>query len=348
MNSPLSLNPEIQEPNYGIRLVGSVFLFCGILYLSLFIGGIEVSIPGLWETPESMQSRLFYQIRLPRVILAIIAGASLSVCGAMVQGIFRNPLVEPALIGISSGAALFAALGIVVLSGSSGFYQEWFGIYSLAVFAFFGAILVSLTVYLLSSKNGKVSVITLLLMGIGVNALCGALMGLLSYYATDAQIRSITFWNLGSLASANWEVVVSILPFAFLPILAIPFVTGGLNALILGEKEAVHLGYSVEVLKLSILGIVCVSVAAIVSVTGIIGFIGLVVPHFTRLVFRSNHKVLLPLSAFLGTALLVFSDWLSRLLVFPSELPIGIITSVIGAPVFLWILTQKIREESFI
>jgi iron complex transport system permease protein len=313
--------------------------FVVITPIYLFQGSVAIGWDDLWSDESLLEKTVFWNIRVPRYLLTVISGAGLGLSGAYVQGIFRNPLVEPGLIGISSGGALFASFAIVFFGSSMN------SIFLLQGFAFLGAFLVSLIVYFLSSKNGRVSVLTLLLMGIGVNASCGSLMGLLHYLASDSQIRAISFWGLGSLAGASWDVLYGILPFALLPIFAIPFLSRGLNAFILGEREANHLGFSAEKIKIIVLLIVCLSVGAIVSVTGIIGFVGLVVPHIVRIWGKSNHRFLLPASAILGSILLLASDGIAKVIVAPSELSIGILTAGIGSPIFIWILYKRVQEE---
>jgi iron complex transport system permease protein len=287
----------------------------------------------LWAT------QVFWEVRFPRLILAMLCGSGLAIAGAMVQGVFRNPLVEPGLIGITSGAALFASFAIVFLENSIQ------ALFLLQGISFLGAVTVSLLVYFISSKDGKVSVITLLLMGIGINASVGAIMGLLHYLASDTQLRAISFWGMGSLSLASWDIILSILPFSFLLYFSIPFFSGGLNAFMLGENEANHLGYNTNKLKISLLIVVCLSVGTFVSITGIIGFIGLVVPHIVRIWGRANHQFLLPASGVLGAILLIASDALARILVSPSELPIGILTAGIGSPLFLYILSKQIKQS---
>ncbi|WCL49115.1 FecCD family ABC transporter permease [Leptospira sp. GIMC2001] len=310
-------------------------IFAALSPIYLFQGSVDISWRDILSAEESIEKTVFYNIRMPRFILAIVSGAGLAVSGAIIQGIFRNPLVEPSLIGIASGSAVFASIAIV-------FFTQIVGIlFFLQGFAFLGAVSVSALVYFMSVRNGQVSVLKLLLMGIGMNAICGSILGLLHFLASDSQLREITFWSLGSLGGANWFAVLSVMPFALLPVFSIPFFAGPLNALIIGDKEALHIGYSIEKFKMFALLIICLSVGAIVSITGIIGFIGLVVPHIIRLFGRANHNFLLPASALLGMILMVTSDWISRILIPPTEIPIGILTAGIGAPVFIWILSKK-------
>ncbi|WP_448518816.1 FecCD family ABC transporter permease [Rhodoflexus sp.] len=293
---------------------------------------------------EPQQEAVFWIIRLPRVLLGVLVGASLAVAGASMQGLFRNPLADPGLIGVSAGASLFAVVMIVLevkfftaLSGILGFY-------ALSVFAFGGAALTTLIVYRLSKTGGKAIIATMLLAGIAINALAGALTGLLTYTATDAQLRSIVFWGLGSLGGASWESVAALAPFALLPLIALPRLSKALNALALGESEAGYLGVNVKSLKRQVIFWTTMAVGSSVAVAGTIGFIGLVIPHLLRLFAGADHKLILPASALLGAAVLTTSDLISRTAVAPSELPIGIITAMLGTPFFLWILMKEKRR----
>ncbi|MCC5814776.1 MAG: iron ABC transporter permease [Leptospira sp.] len=328
---------------YAVLIVMWVLIIPIFLFQGDVTGNLERFFGSLLGNDETafFSDQIIWDIRFPRLILGGICGAGLALSGAMVQGIFRNPLVEPGLVGISSGAALFAGLAIVFLEDLMSS-----GIYFLQGFAFLGALATAALVYFLSAKQGKISVITLLLMGIGINAGIGSAMGLLHYLASDNQLRAITFWNLGSLAGANWETIVSVLPFVAVLIVSVPFLAGGLNAFLIGEREALHMGYNTERIKMFILVLVCLAVGSLVSVTGVIGFIGLVVPHIVRIWGKANHIFLLPASALLGGILLIGSDYLAKTMVFPSELPIGILTAGLGAPVFIWILYTKMREEA--
>jgi iron complex transport system permease protein len=293
---------------------------------------------------EPQQEAVFWIIRLPRVLLGVLVGASLAIAGASMQGLFRNPLADPGLIGVSAGASLFAVVMIVLevkffttLSGILGFY-------ALSVFAFVGAALTTLIVYQLSKTGGKAIVTTMLLAGIAINALAGALIGLLTYTATDAQLRSIVFWGLGSLGGASWESVAAVAPFVLLPLIALLRLSKALNALSLGESEANYLGVNVQSLKRQVIFWTTMAVGASVAVAGTIGFIGLVIPHLLRLFAGADHKLILPALALLGAAVLTASDLISRTAVAPSELPIGIITAILGTPFFLWILIKEKRR----
>ena len=274
-----------------------------------------------------------------------MVGAGLAVSGALMQGLFRNPLADPALVGVSAGAGLAAAAVIVLGDG----LVRALGLpgplpYAvLPAAAFLGGLAATLGLYRVATRSGRTSVATMLLAGIAFGALSGAMTGLLVYASDDRQLRDLTFWSLGSLGGASWAKVAATAP-AILPVLAaVPFLGRGLNALVLGEAEAFHLGIPVERLKRTAILLVAVAVGASVAAAGVIGFVGLVVPHALRLAIGPEHRRLLPASALLGGALLVLADVAARLAVAPAELPIGIVTALVGAPVFLWLLLTGTR-----
>ncbi|ADV65906.1 ABC-type transporter, integral membrane subunit [Deinococcus maricopensis DSM 21211] len=289
-----------------------------------------LGVPALAPYDEQ-QAAVLNVIRLPRVVLGALIGAGLAVAGAAMQGLFRNPLADPGLLGISSGASLAAALSIVL-------GVHVFGAYTLPVAAFVGSLLATAAIYLLAQERGRLSVPTMLLSGIAVNALCGAGTGLMTFLATDEQLRSITFWQLGSLGGATWPAVLSAAPFILSGVLLLPLLARALNALMLGESGAAHLGVPVSAVKWTVVGLVALSVGAGVAAAGAIGFVGLVVPHLIRLLVGPNHRTLLPASALLGATLLVLADLLARTIVTPAELPIGIVTAFLGAPFFLFLI----------
>jgi iron complex transport system permease protein len=290
---------------------------------------------------------VFFTIRLPRVILGVLVGAGLGMSGAAIQGMFRNPLAAPGLIGISSGAALAAVtvivLGATVLEGLSAVL----GRYTLPLAAFGGGVVTTFVIYRLSTINGRTQVSTMLLAGIAINALAGAAIGFMTFMATDEQLRSITFWNLGSLGGATWRSVSMAAPLMALPLLTLPLLARPLNALLLGEAEAGHLGINVEMTKRLTVLLVALAVGAAVSVTGTIGFIGLVVPHLLRLLVGPDHRIVLPGSALSGAVLLLLADLLARTVAVPAEVPIGILTAVLGGPFFLWLLLKQRHQVAF-
>ncbi len=286
------------------------------------------------------------EIRLPRTILGVLAGSSLAVAGAVMQGLFRNPLADPALIGVSPGAALAVVSVIALGDGPLAPLVRFLGPWTLQVAALAGGLGATILLYIVATRDGTTSVATLLLAGIALAAFAGAATGLLIHAANDRQLRDMTFWSLGSLSGADWPAILAALPFFAVPFALLPWLVRPLDALLLGEAEAWHLGVSVERMKrLAMLSVAC-GVATAVSLTGVIGFIGVVVPHLVRLVAGPGHRTLLPASILLGAALLVGADVLARVIVAPAELPIGILTALIGAPVFLWLLLRARPEAA--
>jgi len=277
-------------------------------------------------------------IRLPRVLLGVLAGMALAVSGALMQGLFRNPLADPALIGISSGSSFGASLMIVFGSTLPGFVASSLGLFTIALAAFAGGLMVTFIVYTISTRDSQTSVATMLLAGIAMNALCGAGTGGLILFSTDTQLRDLTFWSLGSLGAATWQTLAVVAPFVIIVLIISPWLARALNALLLGESAAHHLGIETQLVKRLVILLSALAVGAVTAVTGLIGFVGLVVPHLIRLTFGPDHRLLLPASALLGGILLVFSDLLARILLQPAEIPIGIITAIFGAPFFLWLL----------
>ncbi|WP_167332122.1 MULTISPECIES: FecCD family ABC transporter permease [Pseudomonas] len=279
------------------------------------------------------------QIRLPRTLLGLTVGAVLALSGVAMQGLFRNPLADPGLVGVSSGAALGAAVAIVGGSWLGGI-PEAFAPYLLSVCAFLGGLGVTALVYRLGRRDGQTSVATMLLAGIALTALASSAVGLFTYLADDATLRTLTFWNLGSLNGASYQRLWPLVMVAVGVALWLPRRAQALNALLLGESEARHLGIEVEALKRELVFCTALGVGAAVAAAGLIGFIGLVVPHLVRLLSGPDHRVLLPASLLAGASLLLFADLIARLALAPAELPIGIVTAFIGAPFFLYLLLR--------
>jgi len=277
----------------------------------------------------------------------MLIGGGLAVAGAAMQGLFRNPLADPGLIGVSSGAAVAAVATIVLGATVLDFATQALGPFALSIAAFGGGAATTLLVYRLSLVHGTVSVSTMLLAGIAINAVAGAITGIFTFVADDAQLRSLTFWSMGSLGGATWPAVAAAAPFIGLATLAVLRYARPLNALLLGEAEAGHLGCNVERLKRSVVLLVALSVGAAVAVAGIIGFVGLVVPHLLRLTLGPDHRFLLPGAALLGASLLLGADLIARTLVAPAELPIGIVTAIIGGPFFMYLLQRGRRLGKF-
>lgn len=291
---------------------------------------------------------VLWQLRLPRVLMALLVGGTLAVSGVLIQGLFRNPLADPGLVGVSSGAAL-GAVTVIVLAGGFSLKFQWLQDERyLPWAAFLGGFIVCVIIQRLASVGGQTSMATLLLAGVAINALAGAVIGLCTYLATDTQLRTLTFWTLGSLGGASWKTLFTLLPFCALVLAAAPFSARILNALALGEGEAGHLGIRVETAKRFLIFLVVVGVGACVALTGMIGFLGLVVPHVLRLLIGPDHRYLIPGSMLFGGLLLTMADTFSRIIVAPSELPIGIVTAAFGAPVFLALLWQQRRRLRFL
>jgi iron complex transport system permease protein len=320
-------------------------------FLSLTAGASDASAIGVlrqWlfgsagdAAVSSRDQIIVYDIRLPRILMGILVGAGLALSGAVMQGLFRNPLADPGLMGVSAGASL-GAVAIIVLGASVlAPVSAVFGMYALPACAFAGSLAVTVILYQVATRQGRTSIATMLLAGIALTALAMALTGILIFMADDRQLRDLTFWQLGSLAGATWTKVGGSAPIVIIGVFAAPFMARGLNALALGEATAAHLGVPVQRLKHVAIIIVSAVVGASVAVSGGIGFVGIVVPHLLRLVIGPDNRYLLPASALLGAILLLIADAVSRTIVAPAELPIGIVTAAAGAPFFLWILLRK-------
>jgi len=287
------------------------------------------------------QETVLLAIRLPRAVLGLLVGAGLAVAGAALQGLFRNPLADPGLIGVSNGAALAAAVTIVLGGAGVLGLPAWLVAHLLPVSAFAGGVAATWLVYLIASREGGTDVAVMLLAGVALNAIVGAAIGLLIFLSDDQELRDLNFWLLGSLGGATWDRLAVAAPLILLPSLLLIAQGRRLNALLLGEVEAGHLGVAVERTKRAIVLLAAMAVGASVALTGVIGFVGLVVPHLIRLVIGPDHRTLLPASILLGAALLLVADVLARTLALPAELPIGILTSTVGGPFFLWLLLRQ-------
>jgi iron complex transport system permease protein len=321
-----------------VALLGVAVLACALGAYAIPPGEVVGSVlrrAGLvgGRPADPLAESLLWEIRFPRVALAVVVGASLGCAGAALQGMIRNPLAEPGIVGVSSGAALGGALQIVV--GAA-----FLGVFTLPLAAFVGGLAAVLLVYVSARSAGRIEVVTLVLTGIAVNAFVGAAIGLLMFLSTDAELRGITFWTLGSLAQATWQKVGIVLPFAVVGVAATLARAGELDLLALGEAPARHLGVDVRRLHLRILVIVAVLTAAAVAVSGQVLFVGLVVPHLVRMVVGPGHRVLVPASALLGAVVLVGADLVARTIAAPAELPLGVLTALLGAPWFLWLLRR--------
>lgn len=295
------------------------------------------------ELLDSREALVVLNIRMPRLLLGALVGAALAISGALMQGLFRNPLADPGLVGVSAGAGLAAAATIVLGDRLLAGFDMKLPFAALPFGAFFGGLVSTLALYLIATREGRTSVATMLLAGVALGALAGSLTGLLAYISDDRQLRDLTFWSMGSLGGASWSKLSVVAPIVLPLLVAVPFLARGLNALMLGEAEAFHLGIPVQRIKALAVVLVALSVGASVAAAGVIGFVGIVVPHLIRLLIGPDHRLLLPLSAIGGAALLVGADIVARLIVVPAELPIGIVTAFIGAPFFLWLLLRRGR-----
>ncbi|RMH81946.1 iron ABC transporter permease [Pseudomonas sp. AOB-7] len=329
----------------GLLLVLALWLSLALGPVSLALGDTLraalrlLGLPLAGDAAVEQAELILAQIRMPRTLLGLTVGMVLALCGVAMQGLFRNPLADPGLVGVSSGAALGAALAIVGGAAFGGL-PEAFAPYLLSACAFVGGLLVTALVYRLGRRDGQTSVATMLLAGIALTALAGAAIGLFTYLADDATLRTLTFWNLGSLNGASYARLWPLLLATAAVALWLPRRARALNALLLGESEARHLGFEVERLKRELVFCTALGVGAAVAAAGLIGFIGLVVPHLMRLLVGPDHRLLLPASALAGASLLLLADLAARLVLAPAELPIGIVTALIGAPFFLYLLVR--------
>jgi iron complex transport system permease protein len=298
------------------------------LLVSLFVGSVSLS-PG-----DLLRSEILWQVRAPRVVLAALVGLLLSLSGVILQGVLRNPLADPYVLGISAGGAIGAAIAIAI-----GAQFVVLGMSSVPVLAFITSLAAVFVVYKLSQVSGKTSPETLILAGVALAAFCAAILSLI--IILSGNLQAIYFWLLGSLSAATWSNVITVMPYAVFGAVVAYFYSKELNALLLGEEMAQTLGVDVEKTRLVLIGAASLMTAAAVSVSGLIGFVGLIVPHFIRLLIGPNHRFLVPISALSGMLLMVVTDALSRTVLAPTEVPIGIIMALCGAPFFLYLLRRR-------
>lgn len=290
--------------------------------------------------PNPTDAYIFYEVRLPRTIMGIVMGCGLAISGASLQGMFKNPLATPSIIGITSGAALFAAISIVLGSSIKAVLPEYFHYMLLSLAAFLGAILVMFLVYNISFKDGKTHVVIMLLAGVAISALAEAITGYLTFISNEEELRDLTFWRLGSLGAANWNKVGILTLITGISCFFLLKNGKALNAMMLGEENAQHLGINIKRHHAAIIWFSSLIVGTSVAFAGTIGFVGLIVPYILRLLIRSDYRVILPLSALYGSVLLLGADIFSRTFMAPVEIPIGVITATMGAPVFIMILIR--------
>lgn len=329
-----------------MHFVLAVVLACtGILSLTTGATGITLwgTMPKFFTGEEltQLEKVVLFDIRLPRMAMGMLVGASLAISGALMQGLFRNPLADPGLVGVSAGAGLGAVSAIVIGGFLPVVVLDLAGNYLVPLAAFFGGWISTIILYRVSTRRGRTSVATMLLAGIALGALTGAVSGILVYYADDNQLRDLTFWGLGSLAGATWTKIVIAGPIIAIALVTGQFLARGLNGLAMGEATAHHIGIPVQRMKNIAILSVAAATGASVAATGGIGFIGIVVPHLLRIATGPDHRTLLINAGLLGATLLLISDMIARVIIAPAELPIGIVTAVLGAPVFLWILLRN-------
>ena len=322
-----------------------------VAIVSLSLGTVSIPFQKIIETlvyafsgnaEYSQINSIILYIRLPRLILVLLVGAVLASLGAVMQGLFRNPLADPSLIGVSGGASVGASIVIVFAGGAM--LPPLAGLSLLAFGAFIGGVISTLIVYRVATSSLGTSVTTMLLAGIAIGAIAGAINSLLSYFSDNQMLRQISVWQMGNLGGANWLKVTIMGSISVVLLALLPSQAKALNALLLGESEARHLGIHVQKIKRKLIFLTALGVGASVALAGLIGFVGLVIPHMIRLLIGPDHRWLLPASALAGASLLIVADSIARVVVLPAELPTGILTALLGAPIFVALLHRQ-REE---
>ena len=315
-----------------------VCLLAAVLYGAVPLPALDVLAVLIgWDDGMDRLALIVRQLRLPRALLTALVGALLAICGAAMQGLFRNPLADPSLIGVTAGASVGASLVIVFGSGLAGFV----GLSLVSLGAFAGGTAAVLLVYRLATGPEGTSVATMLLAGIAIGALAGSVGSLLEFYADNEMLRRISLWRMGGLDGANWSRVVIVVGVGALILAVLPRQAAALNALLLGESEARHLGIAVDRVKRRLVLLTAAGVGVSVAVAGAITFVGLVVPHIVRMLIGPDHRWLLPASAMAGAILLLVADTLARVVIAPTELPVGLLTALLGAPFFISLLRRR-------
>lgn len=347
---------SIRKAKNGTVIISLAGILLLAVLFSLTVGAVSIPMEdvaviilqkiGLFTSVsvDSTHEMVLSTIRFPRILVTLLVGASLGISGASLQGLFRNPLVEPALIGVSGGAAA-AVVMVIVFGGSLSATLGWLYDSLIPLVAFAGGLTATITVLKLSHFSGRTNIAVLILLGVAVNALTGALIGLAIFYANENQLHTFTFWTFGALGGATWDKLMIGAPLLIISGTALLFYPHALNALALGEAEAFHMGVDVERVKHSIIFFSALAVGVSVSLSGMIGFVGLVVPHVIRVLFQPDHKLVLPASVLGGALLLILSDVIARTIVRPAELPIGVVTALIGAPFFIMLLLNAKRKQ---
>ena len=353
LSSPAGSSPAHSAPSVWMPLLILLLILISSLFAALLLGPLSLSAADVagsvqrlitGQPLEGTTDWVVRELRLPRALLAALIGAGLAVAGCITQGVFRNPLADPGLIGVSGGAAL-AAVSVIVLSGS--LLSGWTGLtgpFALPLAAFAGALAVTWLIYRLGTHNGQTQVALMLLAGVAINVVVGAATGLLTYLADDQQLRDLTFWSMGSLAHGGWTEILALVVFVLLPILLLLRHARLLNAMMLGESVAAHLGFDVQRQRRWLLAGAALMAGSAVAIAGVIGFIGLVIPHLIRLLSGPDHRLLLPQSALAGASLLLLADTACRLIIAPAELPVGLMMALMGGPVFILLLIRQSRR----
>jgi iron complex transport system permease protein len=326
-------------------------MFClliGASILSMSVGAVSIparsvvqilaghlSLPFSFDPVDSVADTIIWDIRLPRTLLAVLVGAALAAAGGVMQGFFQNPMADPYIVGVSAGAALGATSAFAL-----GFDFWFFGLNAVSVSAFVCALAVTLLVYMLSRRRGRIASGTLLLTGIAIGSLATSVTSFLLVMSGEDQ-RRVLFWLMGSLSARQWDHVQMLLPYVVVGLGVAMLYARDLNVLLLGDEQAAHLGIHVERVKLILLAAASCLAAAAVAVSGIIGFVGLLIPHLVRLIVGPDYRFLMPMSALGGGLLMVLADTVARTAMSPVEMPIGILTTVLGGPFFLYLLHRQ-------
>lgn len=317
-------------------LTGLSLLLIALMLLGASQGALNITFSALFDKEYR---DIWLNIRLPRVLLAVLVGAALATAGAIMQGLFRNPMADPGLLGVSSGSALMVGVAIVLPLS----LPVVLVLYEQMIFAAAGSMVICTIIFLIGQRHRHGGMMQLLLVGIAINALCGAAIGVLSYIGDDQQLRQLTLWMMGHLGQAQWSTLLVASSFILPGIAVTIYLAGTLNLLQLGDEEAHYLGVNVKRKRQQLLLLSSLLVGAAVSVSGVIGFIGLVIPHLIRMSTGADHRWLIPYSALAGACLLLIADTLARTLVQPAEMPVGLLTSLIGGPWFLWLILRSRR-----
>lgn len=341
----------LNRPHYRRTLAITALALAVLLILGIRFGSTRLDlaliahgISGTLTPEEAPHWYAFHQMRLPRALATALVGGNLALCGAVMQGLFRNPLVDPGIIGVMSGAAFSVTLYIVIGAEAFPALLHWLGDYALPVAAFAGSWLMTLTLYRFAKRGGQINIAAMLLIGIALSGFTGAITGLLTYIADDNQLRSLTFWGMGTLSKMDWQKLAIL---AAISAISLPWIHQDarvLNALMLGESAAWHLGFNIERAKKRQILLVALLVGSCVAFTGGIAFVGLIVPHIVRGLTGANNRHVLPVSFLLGAALLSLADLIARLIMAPAELPIGILTAAIGAPFLATLVWQRLGK----